>query len=355
MDVIATAPIVELNTNQVQVLSTICRRRATGSKSRISLARDWLSSEAASRTRRSSLATARARLASSEENYRRVIGRRPDTLAPPPPLPPLPGSPEEAVRIALASNPDLLAINRAAVAAGYDVRSARGTRLPTVSGVVSGDYVNTLTNNNFTNGLGQPEDPPNSGTQTSIGLSGRIPLYQGGLLRRASVRRRRPKPRRWSRWSAPNAPWCEHAVGFRQLQAARDAIQSNQTRSRPMNSLSKAPREQSVGTRTVLDVLNAEQELLNSQVALVTARRDAYVAVFQLLNAMGQAEAQDLGLEGGPLYDPLGKLSPRRRRLERLGGERRPGVVATRTVTPRRGVPAVAPVPAPQGVTPPRQ
>jgi outer membrane protein len=41
-------------------------------------------------------------------------------------------------------------------------------------------------------------------------------------------------------------------------------------------------------------------------VLLVTARRDAYVAGFQLLNAMGQAEAQDLGLDGGPLYDPLG-------------------------------------------------
>ena len=53
-------------------------------------------------------------------------------------------------------------------------------------------------------------------------------------------------------------------------------------------------------------MLNAEQELLNSQVALVTAKRDAYVAGFQLLNAMGQAEAQDLGLDGGPLYDPLG-------------------------------------------------
>ena len=54
----------------------------------------------------------------------------------------------------------------------------------------------------------------------------------------------------------------------------------------------------------MLDVLNAEQELLNSQVLLVTARRDAYVAGFQLLNAMGQAEAEDLNLDGGPLYDP---------------------------------------------------
>ena len=83
--------------------------------------------------------------------------------------------------------------------------------------------------------------------------------------------------------------------------------------------------------------MNAEQELLNSQVALVTARRDAYVAGFQLLNAMGQAEAQDLGLEGGPLYDPLGNY----RRVagnwnDWAGGEKAGGVVATRTVTPRR-------------------
>ena len=52
-------------------------------------------------------------------------------------------------------------------------------------------------------------------------------------------------------------------------------------------------------------MLNAEQELLNSQVLLVTARRDAYVAGFQLLNVMGAAEAEDLNLDGGPLYDPL--------------------------------------------------
>ncbi len=62
-----------------------------------------------------------------------MIGQKPGTLAPPPPLPPLPGSPEEAVRIALASNPDLIAISQQARAAGLDVNVARATRLPTVS------------------------------------------------------------------------------------------------------------------------------------------------------------------------------------------------------------------------------
>ncbi|MEP6867365.1 MAG: hypothetical protein ABJA20_02505, partial [Novosphingobium sp.] len=58
------------------------------------------------------------------------------------------------------------------------------------------------------------------------------------------------------------------------------------------------------GNRTILDILNAEQELLNAQTQLVTARRNAYVAGFNLLSAMGKAEARDLGLDGGVLYDP---------------------------------------------------
>ena len=358
MDVIRDRAIVELNTNQVQVLST--NLQATRDRFEIGdLTRtDVAQSEARLEIARSNFATAGARLSASEENYRRVVGRRPDALAPPPPLPPLPGSPEEAVRIALASNPDLLAINRAAVAAGYDVRVARGTRLPTISGVLSGDYVNTLTNNNFTNGLGQPEDPPNSGTQTSIGLSGRIPLYQGGL---PAARIRQAQ--------AAEAQTLEQVVGteravvantrsaYAAYQAAREAIQSNQTAvSANELALEGARAEQGVGTRTVLDVLNAEQELLNSQVALVTARRDAYVAGFQLLNAMGQAEADDLGLEGGPLYDPLGNYRRVAGDWSDWAGEPQHPVVATRTVTPQEeaGTP-VAPVPAPQGVTPPRQ
>jgi outer membrane protein len=107
-----------------------------------------------------------------------------------------------------------------------------------------------------------------------------------------------------------------------------------------------------VGTRTVLDVLNAEQELLNSQVALVTARRDAYVAGFQLLNAMGQAEAQDLGLDGGPLYDPLGNYRRVAGDWNDWSNDPRHLPVATPIATPAE---TGAPVPVTQGVTPPKQ
>ena len=143
---------------------------------------------------------------------------------------------------------------------------------------------------------------------------------------------------------------------FAAYEAARRAIQSNQTAVEANElALEGARAEQSVGTRTVLEVLNAEQELLNSQVALVSARRDAYVAGFQLLNAMGQAEAQDLGLEGGPLYDPLGNY-------RRVAGDwsdwapvRRAAPVSTRTVTPEEAAGTPVTPTTPQGVTPPRQ
>ena len=94
---------------------------------------------------------------------------------------------------------------------------------------------------------------------------------------------------------------------FATYRAAQDAIASNQVAVKANElALEGARAENGVGTRTILEVLNAEQELLNAQVQLVSVRRDAYVAGFQLLNAMGQAQADVLGLDGGPLYDPLG-------------------------------------------------
>jgi hypothetical protein len=98
-------------------------------------------------------------------------------------------------------------------------------------------------------------------------------------------------------------------------------------------SLEGVRAENSIGNRTILDVLNAEQELLNSRVQLVTARRNAYVAGFTLLAAMGRAEARDLNLaDAGPLYDP--ELNYQRVRGKIWDWDRDPEPVAeaTRTV-----------------------
>ncbi len=334
MDVIRDRAIVDLNQSQVRVLTT--NLEATRDRFEIGdvTRTDVAQSEARLSLARSNLATAQARLAGSEENYRRVIGRRPDALAPPPPLPPLPTTAEEAVRIALVENPDIIATVRQAQAAGLDVRVVRADRLPTVSGVASGTYVNSLG--------GDASDPftgrslPRAGTETQIGVNTSIPLYQGGL---PAARIRQAQ--------AQEAQLLEQTVGteravvantrasFASYEAAQRAIQSNQVAvSANELALEGARAERSVGTRTVLEVLNAEQELLNSQVALVSARRDAYVAGFQLLNAMGQAEADDLGLEGGPLYDPTGNYRRVTRGWNDWAGERRRQPTSTRTVGP---------------------
>ncbi len=96
-------------------------------------------------------------------------------------------------------------------------------------------------------------------------------------------------------------------------------------------SLEGVRAENSVGNRTILDILNAEQELLNSQVTLVTARRDAYVARFALQAAMGRGEARDLGLDGGALYDPVVNYDRVRHKMSDWGSDAEPVGTATTT------------------------
>src|SRR3954470_11053088 len=114
MDVIRDRAIVELNQNNVKILET--NLEATRDRFQIGdLTRtDVAQSEARLQLGRSQLATSQGRLTASEATYRQQIGHAPGQLAPPPPLPPLPATADEAVRIALANNPDLVATTREA-------------------------------------------------------------------------------------------------------------------------------------------------------------------------------------------------------------------------------------------------
>jgi outer membrane protein len=332
MDVIRDRAVVELNNNNVRVLTT--NLEATRDRFEIGdLTRtDVAQSEARLQQGRARLATAQGNLTASEAVYRRVIGNPPGELAPPPPLPPLPATEDEAVRIALGDNPDLIAAQRVAVAAGYDVRVARAGRLPTVSGVLSGDYLNELGATD--SGIGVDTNPQ---TQTSVGLNATVPLFQGGLI---GGRVRQAQALQGQAFeqvvgteravvAATRAAFANYHAAGEAIRAQTVAVQANEL------ALEGVRAEQSVGTRTVLDVLDAEQELLNAQVLLVTARRDHYVTGFQLLNAMGQAEANDLGLEGGPLYDPLANYRRVAGSWNDWAQDRIHAPAATRTVSPQ--------------------
>jgi outer membrane protein len=329
MDVIRDRAIVELNQNNVKVLDT--NLEATRDRFQIGdLTRtDVAQSEARLQLGRSQLAESQGQLTASEATYRQVIGHAPGTLAPPPPLPPLPATPDEAVRIALANNPDLFSISRQSIAAGYDVRVAEAGRLPTLSAVGSGTYINEIG--------GHLAGVPSTGGQTTVGLSANIPIFQGGLpaarIRQAQAQEGQVLEQvvgtERAVVQAARAAFAIYDAAQRAIQAETVAVQANEL------ALEGNRAEQSVGTRTIIEVLNAEQELLNSQVALVTAKRDAYVAGFQLLNAMGQAEAQDLGLDGGPLYDPLGNYRRVGHNWNDWASDPRHPTVATRTVSPQ--------------------
>jgi outer membrane protein len=269
----------------------------------------------------------------------------------------LPATADEAVRIAVVNNPDIIAVVRQTEASGLDVRTVRADRLPTVSGVVSGNYVNSIGGSNSTTVGGTTFPLPNTGTSTAIGVNTRIPIFQGGL---PAARIRQAQ--------AIEGQLLEQVIGtertvvaltrsaFASTEATNRAVTSNQVAvSAAELALEGARAERSVGTRTVLDVLNAEQELLNAQVAAVTARRDAYVAGFQLLNAMGQAQADELGLDGGPLYDPTGNYRRVNANWNDWQGEGRHVPRSTRTVTTSETLlPSSAQTPQPGVAGPPR-
>ncbi|HEV7233229.1 MAG TPA: TolC family protein, partial [Sphingorhabdus sp.] len=202
------------------------------------------------------------------------------------------------------SNPDLIAARENREAAGFDRRAANASRLPTVSVFTSPSYSNAL-NSISSNIPGFQAD--NSSFTAQAGVRATVPLYQGGQpaaqIRQAQARLGQAQE---LEIAAEREAIAQTRAAYASWKASNEVIAASD-RAVAANALSLegVRAENSVGNRTILDILNAEQELLNAQVQLVTARRNAYVAGFTLLAAMGRAEARDLGLDGGTLYDPV--------------------------------------------------
>lgn len=303
MDVIRDGAIVGLNQSNVRALEVNLEatqdRFEVGDLTRTDIAQ----SESRLAVARSDLRAAEARLIASRETYVQLVGNAPDNLETPPPLPNLPASPEAAVTVAMENNPDIAAAKKIRDAAAYDVKVARASRLPTLAATADGGYVDYL------GSLGSAvpgASVSQSATTATAGVTATLPLFQGGrpaaLVRQSQARQSQ---------SIEQAIEVERSViaqtraAYASWQASNEVIASSKVAVDATRlSLEGVRAENTVGTRTILDILNAEQEYLNAQTLLVTARRDAYVAGFSLLAAMGQAEAQDLGLDGGVLYDP---------------------------------------------------
>lgn len=322
MDVIRDGAIVALNRANVNVLDVNLQasndRFEVGDLTRTDVAQ----SESRLALARSDLQTAQANLIASRENYIALVGEAPDDLQPPPPLPGLPATPEAAVQVALIDNPDILAAKKAHDAARYDVKVAKAGVQPTLSGFVQGSYTTYL----------DPELDNNKNAAAGVTLS--VPLYQGGRPA-AQVR----QSQAFESQAIEQEIGTERGViaqaraAYASWQASLLTIQSSQKAVDATGlSLEGVRAENSVGSRTILDILNAEQEALISRVELVSARRNAYVAGFTLLAAMGHAEAKDLGLEGGALYDPMVNYDRVEGKWWDWDYDKAPMPVATRTV-----------------------
>jgi outer membrane protein len=341
MDVIRDQAIVQLNLKNVSVLRT--NLQATSDRFEIGdLTRtDVAQSEARLALAEGDLRTAESNLIRSRESYIRLVGDAPTDLQPPPPLPNLPATAEEAVAIALTTNPDIEAANQRLNASRADIGAAQATRAPRVSATVTGGYNNNL--NSIPAGNTTSE---NTTTSTIAGVSMTLPIFQGG---RASARVRQAQAQ--TSQAIENYVAVERDV-IAQTRGTYAAWQANerviaateQAVSANALSLEGVRAENSVGTRSILDILNAEQEYLNTQVQLVSAQRNSYVAAFSLLAAMGKAEARDLGIEGGALYDPEVNYRRVKGQIWDWADDRKPQQQATDT----RAVPA-ADANAPEG------
>lgn len=279
--------IVELSENNQRVITQELR----AARDRFDLGditrTDVSSAEARLAATKGSVALAKGNFASSREEFRAAIGHFPDRLAPLPKLPATAKSLEAARGVARVHHPDMLQAQRGVVIADLNIAAAKTAMKPSLRASAN---VTVDQNGDDTSSLG-------------VTLSG--PIYRGGTL--ASSYRAAAAQRDASRavlhltrlsvdQNAGNA-WYRLAVADAQLQARDQEILAASLAFRGVRE------EASLGARSTLDVLDAEQELLNARSSRVSAESDRYVAVYTLLEAMGLLTVDHLRL-GIATYDP---------------------------------------------------
>lgn len=256
-------------------------------KTDVSQAKARLSRSIAGRIR------ARADLRSSKATYLKVIGMDSGDMTEPTPLTWMPPTLEEALKIALKENPEILAARYDEEAARHNVRKIIGELLPTVS--LSGELSRTR----------QTSNPDARTDSAEIGVELTLPLYQSGSVSsRVREARQTVSQKREKINSALRNVKEETTSAWEDLVAARVQITSFQDEIEASKVALEGVRiEASVGFRTILDILDAEQEFLDANVSFVTAKSDEFIAGLKLLKAIGWLTANRMEL-AGKLYDP---------------------------------------------------
>lgn len=294
MDYLRDAAIVEVNKSNVRVLEQTLEqtrdRFNVGEVTRTDVAQ----SEAQLAAGKSQEQQAESTLTTTRSNYRRIIGAEPQSLAPGSPVDRfLPKTLQQAIDMALIENPNVTAAMYGIDVNFLQVKIAEGALLPTVNlqAAVEQDYEQTL--------LIQRE------FSASVLAQVHIPLYQGGteyaMIRQskenlAQQRLNLETTRNQARADVVTA-WGQLVAGKAQVASAQSQVTASEV------ALNGVREEAKAGQRTTLDVLNAQQALVNARVALVTAQHDRVVASYAVLEAIGRLAPQVLNLPT-TVYDP---------------------------------------------------
>ena len=300
MDVARDQAVVELRQKNVARLT----RQLEATNDRFELGEvtrtDVAQAQSSLSQARADLVNARGQLEISRNDYEQHVGNRPaGSLSTTPDITlALPESRETALEMALANNPTIHSASHSYRSARQQIEIRRAGLLP--SATVSSSL--TREDNSVARG--------SRGTGAAFGLTFSIPIYQAGVaeaqLRQsrssAAAAGHRLQTARRQITSQVTSAWERYVSSLSVIQATQEGLEASRI------ALEGVEQESQVGARTVLDVLNAEQEVLDDEVSLVRAKRDSIVARFQLVQATGGLTFNALNLEaingGINPYDP---------------------------------------------------
>lgn len=293
LDVITAQRVLSVQQDNVRVIqqqrdaAQTALQHGEGTSTDVAQAESRLQGAIAARIRAdSALAQARAR-------FRTVIGHDPSGLQMPQGVPALPQTLDQAEKLA-AQNFPVVAARFAAQAASDQADAAAGALLPKI-----GLFAEVRRENDPQYGFSEVDD-------RIVGLDLTVPIWQGGTDR-AQTQAARDRARQAAleavsaREQAQDmavSAWQDYVAAHSSLRAYRAELAAARVAYQGVDA------EHAHGERTLLDVLNAEQEVRNARVALVRARRDELVAGYGLLDASGQLTAATLKL---PLADASGR------------------------------------------------
>ena len=307
MDVIRDTEALRINQENLTVLQRQFQETSAEFDAGELTRTDVAQAEARLAAAQASLSAAQAQLSVSRANYAQVVGQAPGELAAPPVLPGVPSTFDAALDVAEQSNPNLRAAQYAEEAAHSRVGQARAAYRPTVSINAGFQWERfPIGSEEFETGAGPILYTPNPTQRTvTAGIGVTAPLFTGGA-RGSKVRQALQQDNEAIYGVEGERRVVLQAVSqdWAQVTSTHAQTLSNEEQVKAATVAAEGERQESqVGLRTIIDVLNAEQELRNAQLQLVDSRHDEYVAASQLLAAMGRLELKDLN-PAAPVYDP---------------------------------------------------